>query len=118
MAKSISEQIDRIRSLKVGWFDGDGNIPTPEGLDWLQLKVEEFFGVEGMPPPYIYPTAEGKVQIEWDTKNEISLEIDVENKYAELYSTKDDEIGYVIIPDLKSDTGWKWISKKIIQDRK
>lgn len=111
--KVISKQIDTIRSLKDGWLDGEGVVPTEEGLQWVEEKIEKFFGAEEMPLPFIYPTPSGGIQIEWHRLDDFSLEIDLEKKYGEFYSMKDEEIGYVVIPDLKSDIGWEWVAKRV-----
>ncbi|QXI17016.1 hypothetical protein [Pseudomonas hamedanensis] len=78
-------RIDELRLLKVGWLDGRGLVPASSDFDWL----ESFF-VDTYPPtlpsPYIYPTEEGGVQLEWRTGNQdVSLEIDLASLSGDLH---------------------------------
>ena len=35
---NIQAQLDELRHLENGWFDGDGLAPSLEGLDWLTTQ--------------------------------------------------------------------------------
>ncbi|HCP54568.1 MAG: hypothetical protein CMK72_01155 [Pseudomonadaceae bacterium] len=78
-------RIDELRLLKAGWLEGRGNVPNAAEFDWL----ESFFADQypsALPSPYIYPSEDGGVQLEWRTGNQdISLEINLADRTAELH---------------------------------
>lgn len=78
-------RLDELRLLKVGWLDGIGLVPTKLEFDWL----EGFFANQypaALPAPYIYPTEDGGIQLEWRTANQdMSLEIDLAELSGDLH---------------------------------
>ena len=58
-ALDISAQLDDLRLMKNGWLEGEGLAPPPEGLDWLSQAFDDHYS-ENLPPPYLYPTEEGR----------------------------------------------------------
>ncbi len=78
-------RLDELRLLKAGWLDGYGRVPSQQDFDW----IENFFSnayPSTLPSPYIYPTEEGGLQLEWRTGNQdLSLEIDFKTKDSELH---------------------------------
>lgn len=78
-------RIDELRLIKVGWLDGRGLVPSPAGFDWLEGFFSDSYPAT-LPIPYIYPTEEGGVQLEWRTGNQdLSLEIDLANHSGDLH---------------------------------
>jgi hypothetical protein len=78
-------RIDELRLLKVGWLDGRGCVPSAAEFDWLEVFFTESYP-STLPNPYIYPTEEGGIQLEWRTGNQdLSLEIDLTTKVADLH---------------------------------
>ena len=78
-------RIDELRLLKVGWLDGRGLVPTSSEFDWLESFFADAYPPT-LPSPYIYPTEEGGVQLEWRTGNQdISLEIDLAGLSGDLH---------------------------------
>ena len=82
-----------LRNLKDGWADGTqpadqwgkgyGKAPVAQGLDWLAERLEAGYA-DDLPRPYIYPTPEGGVSLEWSLgQNEASLEVDLLSHSAE-----------------------------------
>lgn len=78
-------RIDELRLLKTGWLDGIGQTPSKAEFDWL----ERFFSHQypaALPAPYIYPTEDGGIQLEWRTANQdMSLEIDLASLTGDLH---------------------------------
>ncbi|MFM9963573.1 MAG: hypothetical protein ACKV2Q_20385 [Planctomycetaceae bacterium] len=52
-------------------------------MDWLEQQLESNYSNE-LPQPFVYPTAEGGVQLEWSVGGcEASLEIDLPSHQAQ-----------------------------------
>lgn len=78
-------RIDELRLLKVGWLDGRGLVPSTAEFDWLEGFFADFYPPT-LPSPYIYPTEDGGVQLEWRTGNQdLSLEIDLAGLSGDLH---------------------------------
>ena len=60
----VAARLDDLRGIKNGWLDGRGFAPSSQGLDWLARCFASYYP-DALPPPYLYPTAEGGVQAEW-----------------------------------------------------
>ena len=87
MNKLIS-RVEQLRLLKDGWLDGYGTALNQDGLTWFV----EHFPIE-LSLPYLYPTAEGGLRVEWSNiDSEMSLDINLSTKSAiwhKLCYTKD-----------------------------
>jgi hypothetical protein len=110
----VPARLDELRLLKDGWLDGDGIAPKPEGLDWLAQAFDQYFP-DQLPLPFVYPTAEGGVSVEWPIgTNEISLEIDLAKHKGELHrlntQTNQEEMTEI---NLKEEPGWRTVAEKI-----
>lgn len=110
----IAARIEELSELRDGWLDGVGFTLHKDGLIWLRNKFDNYYPEELL-LPYLYPTAEGKVQAEWTIgNNEISLEIDIENYQGEWQSlemTKCEECFKEL--NLNTEDDWQWITSKI-----
>jgi hypothetical protein len=70
-------QIESIRNLKDGWLDGEGKAPSHVALTWFVQTFDRYW-VDPLPLPYIYPTYEGGISLEWSIGYwELSLDIDL-----------------------------------------
>ena len=79
----VTLRLEQMAELRDGWLDGEGNAPKKERLAWLADMFDAHFDGD-LPLPYLYPTAEGRVQAEWTMNGrEVSLEIDLETKQGE-----------------------------------
>src|SRR5262249_54758051 len=79
----IPARLEELEALRDGWLDGRGTAPPPAGLDWLAGEIEARYP-EDLPPPYVYPVAEGGVRLEWSIEpQEVSLEIDLGRRSGE-----------------------------------
>jgi hypothetical protein len=79
----VLARLDELRMLQDGWLDGAGAAPSVEGLAWFAQEFEANYPRDAV-LPYVYPTAEGGLQLEWGLPaGEVSLEIDLVTKQAE-----------------------------------
>lgn len=68
-------RLEEFKLLKDGWLDGKALAPSHEKLDEFIRLYDENYS-EADPTPFIYPTADGGVQLEWSAANfEASLEV-------------------------------------------
>ena len=85
-ANDVPARIDDLRNLKDGWLDGEGIAPTEENLSWFSTTFETHYPSD-LQLPFVYPTAEGGLQLEWSISPlEISLEVNLGSKKAEWHS--------------------------------
>jgi hypothetical protein len=110
----IAARLDEFRSLKPGWFDGEGLSPVPEGLDWLNRAFEAHYP-DDLPLPYLYPTVEGNVRAEWSLPPyEVSLDILIVDRGGVWHSLNlDDDREMVKDLDLEDRADWDWLSKNL-----
>lgn len=108
--------LDEFRILQDGWLDGEGYPPSHQGLDWLAASFERYYPEPpNAPLPYVYPTVEGGVQMEWSLgSKEISLEVTLADHSAEWFWTdisRGDE--YERTLDLNAAADWEWIAGQL-----
>jgi len=113
-ANDVPARIDDLRNLRDGWLDGMGIAPSEENLNWFSATFETHY-----PPdlhlPFVYPTAEGGLQLEWSISPfEISIEVNLTHKMAEWHSLnslngEDEEEAF----DLSQLEAWQRIGEKI-----
>lgn len=112
---AVNEAFHKLRKLEDGWLDGIGQAPSKEGLKWLWKQYCEHYPNE-MPRPYIYPTPEGGVQIEWQIEGQApSLEIDLINKSGQYFNLDlaSDEFEEMVV-DLSEVDGWNQVYSKVL----
>lgn len=80
---NIPARLKELRNLKDGWLEGKGIAPNHNELDWLAREFEHNYSDE-LPLPYVYPTEEGGIVLEWMIiPNDVSLEIDLRKHHGE-----------------------------------
>ena len=107
---NISQQLDDLRAMRDGWLDGDGIAPPKDGLDWLQVQFQRYYP-DSAPRPYIYPTFEGGVEIEWTIRPyEIGMTVDLSNRSGEWsrISMEDDAYDEQEL-NMNYHDAWAWI---------
>lgn len=111
----VSARIDDFRSLKNGWIDGENGLAlAEENLNWFLNQFESIFSNE-LPLPYVYPTEEGGLQLEWEfSEHDISVEINLETHWAEWHDydmiskeAKTKTLNLEMLPD------WGWLNKTL-----
>lgn len=55
--------VENLKSLKQGWLDGYGEIPSVEFLNWISEKSSIF---DETVYPHVFPTPDGGVTLEWE----------------------------------------------------
>jgi hypothetical protein len=121
----IASRLDEISNLQDGWLDGQGHAPSKDGLVQLGKLFDTSFDAD-LALPFIYPTAEGGVQAEWNMNDwAVTLEIDLatfrgEYQALNLNNTLCDERTI----DLSIPDGWvdlnaalNQLEKQIVGDR-
>ena len=79
----IESRLEELAELHDGWLDGKGLAPNHENMLWLGKAFDERFNPV-LPLPYLYPTAEGGIQVEWSLADwQVSLEINLDSKSAQ-----------------------------------
>lgn len=111
----IQARLDELKLLRNGWLDGQaGRTLETNGLEWLRRAFEGNYP-DDLPLPYLYPTAEGGVQVEWTLgTREITLEVDLASKtgvWHELDLGSDDETTTEL--DLTKSTNWQWLADQL-----
>lgn len=82
----VPARLDELRLLKDGWLEGSGNAPTSAGIDWLSDKFAQLYP-EDLPLPFVYPTPEGGVRLEWSLgSRDVTLDIDLGTHVAGLHA--------------------------------
>jgi hypothetical protein len=110
----FASQIDELRTLQDGWYDGRGKAPSAEDLDWLLAAFIEH-DPDDLPQPYVYPVAEGDVRLEWDLgSHSPSLEIDPIRRVGQWHDldlSRDHDESQTLAMD-QAD-GWSWVANRI-----
>lgn len=81
----VAARVDELRLLKDGWLEGSGRAPSAAGLNWFVSSFQREFSGD-LPLPYVYPTEDGGVRLEWDLDPlDISIDIDFDSKSGALH---------------------------------
>ena len=84
----ICNQIDELKNLQPGWFDGEGNKFDNDTLDYLKDFIIRSFENSSITYLYIYPKPQADVSVECDFSN-VCITL--------LFNTKDKIIEFSII---------------------
>lgn len=110
----FQSQLEELRALQDGWFDGRGVAPPAAGLDWLAEAFNDGFP-DTLSLPYIYPVAEGGVRFEWlFGRQDVSLEINLnrrEGEWHSLHLDTDEEETRPLNLNTKGD--WDWMVERL-----
>lgn len=115
---SIIDEIQALKELRPGWYEGSGSVPSHNGLSWLVGNIEGSFHPQTLIVPGIFPTPEGHVQLEWDLGSyQGILEFDLENKRADwlMFCLDTPEKGEELKIDLSSASGWTELTNCITE---
>lgn len=104
----IANRLEDLVILEEGWLNGKGKALNKTKVDNLNNYFDTYYNNE-LPLPYLYPTAEGGVQAEWEiNKWEVSLEIDLNNFAAELHAINfDNNEEKELLLELSNNSGWE-----------
>lgn len=107
-------RLEQLALLQDGWLDGEGKAPAKDKLDWLAEAFDNNFDSD-LPLPYLYPTAEGGVQAEWNLPDRsITLEIDLNTQQGEYQALnlKDQTCNEFQVA-LARPEGWKRVNEEL-----
>ena len=111
---TLSERIAELKALKNGWYNGTGLAPRHDDLDWLRSNFDENYPPD-LPPPFLYPTVEGGIRIEWSLPPyEFSLEIEPDSRTGNWHSLNiRDDSERIEVLDLARREGWMWLAREV-----
>lgn len=97
---------------------------SKSGLAWLEAQLTRAC-IAGMPMPWIYPTPDGNVSLEWRFGSRVpSLEVNVVHRLGQFHTCDvastdgdHDERSYDDV-DLHEPEGWELVAEELEQDRK
>ncbi len=110
----IPARLDEFRNINNGWINGGGFSPNHNELDWLSARFERYFP-DDLPLPYIFPTPEGNIEVEWSIgRCSIIFEIDLDSRQGDWlrFDKQSDEEDARFL-DLDDDGKWKWVVSEI-----
>jgi len=84
-------QVESLKALAPGWFDGEGSTYDAAALNWLARLLEGLLDGFRLPTPYLYPTPEGLARLEWSTERwEVTVNIDLHARSADAVAARGD----------------------------
>lgn len=105
-------QLEKLKTLKKGWLNGEGVAYSDETIDALQVRLEDMLNARNKNPA-IFPLADGGVSFEWnDERYDISLEVaaDLQSAYWHNLNKAD---GSFTEADLKLPDDWEEVMHKL-----
>jgi hypothetical protein len=110
----FQSQLDELRTLKDGWYDGKGYAPPVDALDWLADMFSTHYS-ENLELPYVYPVPERGVRLEWSIgRYDVSLNIDLQVHAGDWHSLNldtDKEMANRLNLDTKE--AWDWMTEHL-----
>jgi hypothetical protein len=112
----VAARCEELAQLKDGWLDGEGKAPTRERLKAFK-HAWDAASTESLPLPYIYPTPEGGIQMEWRQGDwELSAEVELEKLTAELLAVNvATRVSKDADADLSTPAGWELVTRLVTQ---
>ena len=110
----VPTRLGELKLIEDGWLEGGGLAPTREGLDWLSYNFDLFYEDDAA-LPYIYPTEDGGVRMEWSVASDaMILEIDLGTRTGEwLWFDRNSEDSDELELNLDDSASWEWLSSRI-----
>ena len=111
----VPTRLDDFHEIQNGWLLDETSVaPLRVGLDWLADSWMKYYSPE-LPSPYIFPTPEGGIDMEWKIENRRAiLEVDLKAHYASWLQwdkITNEERSQSL--DLNSITAWEYITSKV-----
>lgn len=112
----VPARLREFRAMEDGWYDGEGEAPHWQGLDWLATKFRERYPND-IPLPHTYPTPKGGIEMEWSIgEHSVILEVDLSTHQGDYLGFDDkSDIENIRTLDLESADGWTWMIENIRQ---
>jgi hypothetical protein len=111
----ILNRLEELKALNHGWLDRKKSFALNKtGIDWLSKTFQHNYADEYI-TPYIYPTPEGSVQVEWSVNDwEITLEVDLEQHQGQWHAlnvVSEQEEKKTL--NLNKFDEWEWVTAEI-----
>lgn len=107
--RDIQFRLSDLKKLEDGWFENQGKAPSVERLTELS-ELFDLYYTEDDNLPYIYPTPDGNLELEWIIDVELMLELDLSTFRGNLLKFKEDvDEEYTL--DLNSSSDWRTLNK-------
>lgn len=104
----VPARLESLALLRDGWMDGMGVRLSPSGLAWLSKAWADAWPDE-VALPYVYPTPEGGVQLEWSTpQGSITAEVDLTTHAAEMLVSRSADGEVIEEAKLSLDETGQW----------
>lgn len=104
--EEFKARLQELKELKDGWYDGEGKAPDRHKLDKFAKTFEMIYPLD-FPLPYVYPTPDGGIQLEWDLENDtVELELNLDSLEGELLCVDRDGQSDLSRVDLSTKDGW------------
>lgn len=112
----VVSRLEEISELREGWYNGIGKGFSFKDLSSFESHFDEEFDTS-LPLPYIYPTVDGKLQLEWNTPTDIiSLEISLQNLKSEYFHHhKQTDTIVENELDLSSSASWAMLNENLLR---
>lgn len=112
--EQTKSRLKEISKLRDGWLNGHGKALQVTELNWLATRIATHF-VEDSSQPFIYPTPEGNIRLEWSAEpTEASLEIDLTTHLGEWHALQlQTDVEEIERLDLNHDNAWMILSDKV-----
>lgn len=105
--ETLQIRLDSFKTYKEGWMNGEGEVFSVIGLDWLYEKFEANYGKDLLLPA-TFPTLDGCVQFEWvKNHHDVSLNVNLTDRTGNLnyYSITREEVEF----DYNLDEASEWM---------
>lgn len=111
--QSLMKNFKDLRSMKRGWLDGEGEIPSRQAITWILRKCSK--QRETFLTAIAFLTTLGDIELDWEIGDyRPSLEIDGDKKVGvwACLDLETNEFAYETI-DLSSDDVWAWLNDQL-----
>lgn len=102
----LAARFSELAQLKDGWFDGQGRAPDAHKLSWVTSRMVSHYP-ESIELPAIIPTPEGNLLLEWSTKGDPTVDINLSTMQAHFHAFQGDEGQLEREFDLSLGPNWK-----------
>lgn len=113
-AEQTQVRLRELMQLHDGWLNGLGKAPLRLELQWLSERLARHF-LSSDRQPFLYPTAEGNVRLEWtfgtvETSLEVDLNTHIGNWHSLNLQTDTDETDVL---HLSNEEAWLRLARKV-----
>lgn len=96
-------RLESFKQLKDGWYNGSGFAPNLEKLESVIANLRRF--PADLPNPFVFPTVEGGILLEWADDGRTSVETRFEQMSGDFMTDVKGQMVECIF-DLRAEKGW------------